>query len=82
MLPWTRSSRPTLFQPPVRNSPKTQVAARSASILTQDLSSEDSTDLFSSNGFGTFPGTALRGQRVEMQRFSPNLAILTLFYLI
>lgn len=35
------------------------MAARSSSMLTQDFSSEDSTDAFGSDAFSTFPGTAL-----------------------
>ncbi|XP_010086112.1 PREDICTED: vitamin D3 receptor, partial [Pterocles gutturalis] len=45
----------TKFRPPVRSKPSNRGAARSSSILTQDLSSEDSTDLFGSDAFGTFP---------------------------
>ncbi|NWX75837.1 VDR protein, partial [Alca torda] len=56
----------TKFRPPVRSSGKG--AARSSSILTQDLSSEDSTDLFSSDAFSTFP------ESVEPQMFS-NLVL-------
>ncbi|NWV34620.1 VDR protein, partial [Grantiella picta] len=39
----------TKFRPPVRKSPRG--ATKSTSILTQDLSSEDSTDLFGSDAF-------------------------------
>ncbi|NWY65591.1 VDR protein, partial [Erithacus rubecula] len=42
----------TKFRPPVRNKPSSKGAPKSSSLLTQDLSSEDSSDLF---GFSTFP---------------------------
>ncbi|NXH60103.1 VDR protein, partial [Rhabdornis inornatus] len=42
----------TKFRPPVRSNPNSRGATKSSSLLTQDLSSEDSSDLFS---FGTFP---------------------------
>ncbi|KFP36132.1 Vitamin D3 receptor, partial [Chlamydotis macqueenii] len=58
----------TKFRPPVRSNPSSRVAARSSSILTQDLSSEDSTDLFGSDAFNTFPDS------VEPQMFS-NLVL-------
>ncbi|XP_042636016.1 vitamin D3 receptor isoform X2 [Catharus ustulatus] len=43
----------TKFRPPVRSNPSSRGATKSSSLLTQDLSSEDSSDLF---GFSTFPG--------------------------
>uniref|UniRef100_A0A8C3UUU6 Vitamin D receptor n=1 Tax=Catharus ustulatus TaxID=91951 RepID=A0A8C3UUU6_CATUS len=46
----------TKFRPPVRSNPSSRGATKSSSLLTQDLSSEDSSDLF---GFSTFPGVAL-----------------------
>uniref|UniRef100_A0A8C3EH47 Vitamin D receptor n=1 Tax=Corvus moneduloides TaxID=1196302 RepID=A0A8C3EH47_CORMO len=46
----------TKFRPPVRSQPSSRGAAKSSSLLTQDLSSEDSSDLFSSEAFSTFPG--------------------------
>ena len=49
----------SLFQPPVRSNASGRAGARSSSILTQDLSSEDSTDLFGSDAFSAFPGTGL-----------------------
>ncbi|KFP51656.1 Vitamin D3 receptor [Cathartes aura] len=58
----------TKFRPPVRSNPSNRGAARSSSILTQDLSSEDSTDLFGSDAFSTFP------ESVEPQMFS-NLVL-------
>ncbi|KAK1197528.1 VDR protein, partial [Pygoscelis papua] len=58
----------TKFRPPVRSNPSNRGAARSSSILTQELSSEDSTDLFGSDAFGTFP------EPVEPQMFS-NLVL-------
>ncbi|KFP33625.1 Vitamin D3 receptor, partial [Colius striatus] len=58
----------SLFQPPVRSSPSSRGAARSSSLLTQDLSSEDSADLFGSDAFSTFP------ESVEPQMFS-NLVL-------
>ncbi|NXY79473.1 VDR protein, partial [Glareola pratincola] len=58
----------SLFQPPVRSSASSRGAARSSSILTQDLSSEDSTDLFGSDTFSTFPDS------VEPKMFS-NLVL-------
>ncbi|XP_054662952.1 vitamin D3 receptor isoform X5 [Grus americana] len=58
----------TKFRPPVRSNASGRGAARSSSILTQDLSSEDSTDLFGSEAFGTFP------EAVEPQMFS-NLVL-------
>ncbi|NWS80237.1 VDR protein, partial [Toxostoma redivivum] len=45
----------TKFRPPVRSNPSSRGATKSSSLLTQDLSSEDSSDLFS---FGTFPDSA------------------------
>ncbi|NXQ39016.1 VDR protein, partial [Catharus fuscescens] len=45
----------TKFRPPVRNNPSSRGATKSSSLLTQDLSSEDSSDLF---GFSTFPDSA------------------------
>ncbi|NXF55509.1 VDR protein, partial [Oceanites oceanicus] len=68
----------TKFRPPVRSNPSNRGAARSPSILTQDLSSEDSTDLFGSDGFSTFPGTALASPSatwVEVQQLYLSLAV-------
>ncbi|XP_057898137.1 vitamin D3 receptor isoform X2 [Melospiza georgiana] len=48
----------TKFRPPVRSQPSSRGATKSSSLLTQDLSSEDSSDLFSSEAFSTFPGVA------------------------
>uniref|UniRef100_U3JEY3 Uncharacterized protein n=1 Tax=Ficedula albicollis TaxID=59894 RepID=U3JEY3_FICAL len=45
----------TKFRPPVRSNPSSRGAPKSSSLLTQDLSSEDSSDLF---GFSTFPDSA------------------------
>ncbi|NXA01105.1 VDR protein, partial [Nesospiza acunhae] len=45
----------TKFRPPVRSHPSSRGATKSSSLLTQDLSSEDSSDLFSSEAFSTFP---------------------------
>ncbi|XP_032938971.1 vitamin D3 receptor isoform X4 [Catharus ustulatus] len=45
----------TKFRPPVRSNPSSRGATKSSSLLTQDLSSEDSSDLF---GFSTFPDSA------------------------
>lgn len=45
-----------LPQPPVRSHPSSRGATKSSSLLTQDLSSEDSSDLFGSEAFSTFPG--------------------------
>ncbi|NXN26458.1 VDR protein, partial [Nycticryphes semicollaris] len=47
----------TKFRPPVRSSASSREGARSSSVLTQDLSSEDSSDLFGSDTFSTFPET-------------------------
>ncbi|XP_009956995.1 PREDICTED: vitamin D3 receptor, partial [Leptosomus discolor] len=58
----------TKFRPPVRSSSSNKGAANSSSVLTQDLSSEDSTDLFVSDAFSTFP------ESVEPQMFS-NLVL-------
>ncbi|KFO14101.1 Vitamin D3 receptor, partial [Balearica regulorum gibbericeps] len=58
----------TKFRPPVRTDASGRGAARSSSILTQDLSSEDSTDLFGSEAFSAFP------ESVEPQMFS-NLVL-------
>ncbi|XP_068068182.1 vitamin D3 receptor [Anomalospiza imberbis] len=61
----------TKFRPPVRSHPSSTGATKSSSLLTQDLSSEDSSDLFSSEAFGTFPdsaefpGLALREEQDE-----------------
>ncbi|NXM45185.1 VDR protein, partial [Gymnorhina tibicen] len=44
----------TKFRPPVRSHPGSRGAAKSSSLLTQDLS-EDSSDLFGSEAFSTFP---------------------------
>ncbi|NXT60501.1 VDR protein, partial [Chaetops frenatus] len=46
----------TKFRPPMRSSSGSRGASKSSSLLTQDLSSEDSSDLFSSEAFSTFPG--------------------------
>ncbi|XP_021404225.1 vitamin D3 receptor [Lonchura striata] len=48
----------TKFRPPVRSHPSSRGATKSSSLLTQDLSSEDSSDLFSSEAFSTFPEPA------------------------
>ncbi|NWT99512.1 VDR protein, partial [Urocynchramus pylzowi] len=48
----------TKFRPPVRSHPSSRGATKSSSLLTQDLSSEDSSDLFSSEAFSTFPDSA------------------------
>ncbi|NXM21740.1 VDR protein, partial [Ploceus nigricollis] len=48
----------TKFRPPVRSHPSSRGATKSSSLLTQDLSSEDSSDLFSSEAFSTFPDPA------------------------
>ncbi|XP_058678156.1 vitamin D3 receptor [Ammospiza nelsoni] len=48
----------TKFRPPVRSQPSSRGATKSSSLLTQDLSSEDSSDLFSSEAFSTFPDPA------------------------
>ncbi|TRZ09654.1 hypothetical protein HGM15179_017464 [Zosterops borbonicus] len=45
----------TKFRPPVRSHPSSRGATKSSSLLTQDLSSEDSSDLFGSEAFSTFP---------------------------
>ncbi|NXQ24840.1 VDR protein, partial [Alaudala cheleensis] len=45
----------TKFRPPVRSHPSSRGATKSSSLLTQDLSSEDSSDLFGSEAFGSFP---------------------------
>uniref|UniRef100_A0A8D2PQU0 Vitamin D receptor n=1 Tax=Zosterops lateralis melanops TaxID=1220523 RepID=A0A8D2PQU0_ZOSLA len=45
----------TKFRPPVRSHPSSRGASKSSSLLTQDLSSEDSSDLFGSEAFSTFP---------------------------
>ncbi|XP_059727861.1 vitamin D3 receptor isoform X2 [Haemorhous mexicanus] len=46
----------TKFRPPVRSHPSSSGATNPSSLLAQDLSSEDSSDLFSS--FSTFPEPA------------------------
>ncbi|KAJ7419385.1 Vitamin D3 receptor [Pitangus sulphuratus] len=43
------------FRPPVRSHSINRGATKSSSVLTQDLSEEDSTDLFGSDAFSTFP---------------------------
>ncbi|XP_030323989.1 vitamin D3 receptor [Calypte anna] len=43
----------TKFRPPVRSSSRSRGTGRASSILTQDLSSEDSSDLFGSDAFST-----------------------------
>ncbi|NXO93534.1 VDR protein, partial [Certhia brachydactyla] len=48
----------TKFRPPVRSHPSSRGATKSSSLLTQDLSSEDSSDLFGSEAFSTFPDSA------------------------
>ncbi|NWI94735.1 VDR protein, partial [Pitta sordida] len=58
----------TKFRPPVRNHSNNRGATKSSSILTQDLSEEDSTDLFGSDAFSAFPDS------VEPQMFS-NLVL-------
>ncbi|NXR48029.1 VDR protein, partial [Hippolais icterina] len=45
----------TKFRPPVRSHGSSRGATKSSSLLTQDLSSEDSSDLFGSEAFSTFP---------------------------
>ncbi|NXN10575.1 VDR protein, partial [Indicator maculatus] len=45
----------TKFRPPVRSSPSNKEATKSSSTLPQDLA-EDSSDLFGSDAFSTFPG--------------------------
>ncbi|NWU23146.1 VDR protein, partial [Dyaphorophyia castanea] len=45
----------TKFRPPVRSHPSSRGATKPSSLLTQDLSSEDSSDLFGSEAFSTFP---------------------------
>ncbi|NWS24614.1 VDR protein, partial [Polioptila caerulea] len=45
----------TKFRPPVRSHLGSRGATKSSSLLTQDLSSEDSSDLFGSEAFSTFP---------------------------
>ncbi|NXB18895.1 VDR protein, partial [Rhagologus leucostigma] len=45
----------TKFRPPVRSHPGSRGATKSSSLLTQDLSSTDSSDLFGSEAFSTFP---------------------------
>ncbi|NWZ88171.1 VDR protein, partial [Poecile atricapillus] len=45
----------TRFRPPVRSHASSRGATKSSSLLTQDLSSEDSSDLFGSEAFSTFP---------------------------
>ncbi|RMB90347.1 hypothetical protein DUI87_33233 [Hirundo rustica rustica] len=45
----------TKFRPPVRSHPSSRGATKTSSLLTQDLSSEDSSDLFGSEVFSTFP---------------------------
>ncbi|NXM06520.1 VDR protein, partial [Tyrannus savana] len=56
------------FRPPVRSHPINRGATKSSSVLTQDLSEEDSTDLFGSDAFSTFP------EPVEPRMFS-NLVL-------
>ncbi|NXB11334.1 VDR protein, partial [Cnemophilus loriae] len=58
----------TKFRPPVRSHPSGREATKSSSLLTQDLSSEDSSDFFSSEAFSTFPDS------VEPPPF-PSLAL-------
>ncbi|NXR81781.1 VDR protein, partial [Pycnonotus jocosus] len=58
----------TKFRPPVRSHPSSRGATKSSSLLTQDLSSEDSSDLFGSEAFSTFPDS------VEPPPF-PSLAL-------
>ncbi|KAL2293765.1 hypothetical protein Nmel_018826 [Mimus melanotis] len=58
-------------QPPVRSNPSSRGATKSSSLLTQDLSSEDSSDLFS---FGTFPEPFPRADSAEPAPF-PSLAL-------
>ncbi|NXA72615.1 VDR protein, partial [Thryothorus ludovicianus] len=48
----------TKFRPPVRSHLGSRGATKSSSLLTQDLSSEDSSDLFCSEAFSTFPDSA------------------------
>ncbi|NWW64526.1 VDR protein, partial [Ifrita kowaldi] len=61
----------TKFRPPVRSHPSSRGATKSSSLLTQDLSSEDSSDLFGSEAFSTFPGSvSLCADSVEPPPFS------------
>ncbi|NXI34226.1 VDR protein, partial [Galbula dea] len=53
----------TKFRPPVRSKPSSRAAAKSSSLLSKDLSG-DSSDLFSSDSFSSFP------ESVEPQMFS------------
>ncbi|NWW38562.1 VDR protein, partial [Panurus biarmicus] len=65
----------TKFRPPVRSHPGSRGATKSSSLLTQDLSSEDSSDLFGSEAFSTFPGSvSLCADSVEPPPF-PSLAL-------
>ncbi|XP_071437904.1 vitamin D3 receptor [Pithys albifrons albifrons] len=58
----------TKFRPPIRCHPNNKGATKSSSVVTQDLSEEDSTDLFGSDAFSTFP------ESVEPPMFS-NLVL-------
>ncbi|NWS01226.1 VDR protein, partial [Motacilla alba] len=64
----------TKFRPPVRSHPSSRGATKSSSLLTQDLSSEDSSDLFSSEAFSTFPGSVSPADSAEPPPF-PGLAL-------
>ncbi|NXQ10902.1 VDR protein, partial [Peucedramus taeniatus] len=59
----------TNFRPPVRSHSSSRGATKSSSLLTQDLSSEDSSDLFSSEPFSTFPGRLPRAAPAEPPPF-------------
>ncbi|NXL91651.1 VDR protein, partial [Alectura lathami] len=54
----------TKFRPPVRSKHGSALAAHSSSVFSQDLSSEDSSDVFGSDAFSTFP------ESMEQQMFS------------
>ncbi|NWR06766.1 VDR protein, partial [Paradoxornis webbianus] len=64
----------TKFRPPVRSHPGSRGATKSSSLLTQDLSSEDSSDLFGSEAFSTFPERSLCADSVEPPPF-PGLVL-------
>ncbi|NXW70173.1 VDR protein, partial [Hirundo rustica] len=64
----------TKFRPPVRSHPSSRGATKTSSLLTQDLSSEDSSDLFGSESVSPgadsvepppFPGLALPEEQDE-----------------
>ncbi|NWX58007.1 VDR protein, partial [Promerops cafer] len=64
----------TKFRPPVRSHPGSRGATKSSSLLTQDLSSEDSSDLFSSEAFSTFPERSPPADPAEPPPF-PSLGL-------